>query len=124
MQVSTDKLIKDLRTVVVDTEDLLATAGQTGRAHREGARARLESCATRAHAYRPRATTCATAQDSRKVDSQVRANPWAAAAIAAAIGLVLGILLGRNAAAQGSERPGVTSGPRGRFADITFAAVR
>jgi ElaB/YqjD/DUF883 family membrane-anchored ribosome-binding protein len=81
MQVSTGKLMKDLREVVVDTEDLVkATAGLTGE--------RIEKVRARA-------------QDAmHKADSQLRAKmrayPWTAVGIAAAIGLVTGILLGRR----------------------------
>jgi ElaB/YqjD/DUF883 family membrane-anchored ribosome-binding protein len=99
MQLSTDKLIKDLRAVVVDTEDLLkATASQTGE-RIEKVRARAEESLRNARTRVQAAShdVQAAAQDGmQKVDSQVRANPWAAAAIAAAIGFVVGILLGRK----------------------------
>jgi ElaB/YqjD/DUF883 family membrane-anchored ribosome-binding protein len=99
MQVSTDKLMKDLRAVVVDTEDLIkATAGQTGEGI-EKLRARAEESLRNARTRVQAAShdVQAAAQDGmHKVDSQVRANPWAAVAIAAAIGLVMGILLGRK----------------------------
>jgi ElaB/YqjD/DUF883 family membrane-anchored ribosome-binding protein len=104
MQVSTGKLIKDLRAVIVDTEDLLkATAGQTGELI-EKVRARAEE-SLRAASH----DVQATAQDAmHKVDRQMRANPWTAVGIAAAIGFVAGILLGRKRAARLRlvERPG------------------
>jgi ElaB/YqjD/DUF883 family membrane-anchored ribosome-binding protein len=99
MQLSTDKLIKDLRAVVVDTEDLLkATASQTGE-RIEKVRARAEESLRNARTRVQAAShdVQAAAQDGmQKVDSHVRANPWTAVGIAAAIGFVVGILLGRK----------------------------
>jgi ElaB/YqjD/DUF883 family membrane-anchored ribosome-binding protein len=92
MQVSTDKLMKDLRDVVVHTEDLIkATADQTGELI-EKVRARAEE-SLRAASHDVQA---AAQEGMHKVDSQVRANPWPAVGIAAAIGFVVGILLGRK----------------------------
>ena len=99
MQLSTDKLMKDLRAVVVDTEDLLkATAGQTGE-RIDKVRARAEESLRNARARVQAAShdVQVAAQDAmHEVDTQVRANPWTAVGIAAAIGLVAGILLGRK----------------------------
>lgn len=88
MDMTTDKLMHDLKAVVTDAEDLLkATAGQTGE-RIEKARARAEE-------------SLRTARTSMKVaglqlDEQVRENPWTAVGVAAGVGLVLGILLGRK----------------------------
>jgi ElaB/YqjD/DUF883 family membrane-anchored ribosome-binding protein len=104
MQISTDKLIND-QGAVVDTEELpKATAGQTGERSQTGeriekVRARAEESLRNARTRLQAAThdVQAAAQDGmHKMDSQVRANPWAAVGIAAAIGLVVGILLGRK----------------------------
>ena len=99
MQVTTDKLMKDLRAVFVDTEDLLkATAGQTGE-RIEKVRARAEESLRNARTRVQAASqdVQAAAQDAmHEVDSQVRANPWTAVGVAAAIGLVVGILIGRK----------------------------
>jgi ElaB/YqjD/DUF883 family membrane-anchored ribosome-binding protein len=97
--VSTDKLMHDLRAVVADAEELLkATAAQTGervdkvRAKAEesvrAARARIQDMGDSAHAQAREA--------AREVDQQVRENPWTAVGIAAGVGLVLGILIGRR----------------------------
>jgi ElaB/YqjD/DUF883 family membrane-anchored ribosome-binding protein len=97
--VSTDKLMDDLRAVVADAEELLkATAAQTGervdkvRAKAEesvrAARARIQEMGDSAHAQAREA--------AREVDQQVRENPWTAVGIAAGVGLVLGILIGRR----------------------------
>ena len=99
MEVSTDRLMKDLRAVVVDTEDLLkATAGQTGE-RIEKVRARAEESLRNARTRVQDAShdVQVAGQDAvREVDSQVRANPWTAVGVAAAIGLVAGILIGRK----------------------------
>jgi ElaB/YqjD/DUF883 family membrane-anchored ribosome-binding protein len=99
MEVSTDKLVKDLRAVVVDTEDLLkATAGQTGE-RIEKVRARAEESVRNARTRVQAAShdVQAAAQDAmHEVDTQVRQNPWTAVGVAAAIGLVIGVLIGRK----------------------------
>ncbi|HEX9182287.1 MAG TPA: DUF883 family protein [Burkholderiales bacterium] len=98
-QVSTEKLMRDLRAVVVDAEELLkATAAQTGervdkvRAKAEEslrtARNRLQEMGDNAQAQAREA--------AREVEQQVRENPWTAVGIAAGVGLVLGILIGRR----------------------------
>ena len=86
--ISTDRIIKDMRAVIVDAEDLLkATASQTGE-RVEKARARAEE-------------SLRVARERMKdvgldIDAQMRENPWASAGIAAGIGLLLGLLLGRR----------------------------
>lgn len=80
----TGKLMKDLRAVVVDTEDLIkATAGQTGE-RVEKIRARAEESLRKAR------------EAVREADGQVRDNAWTAIGVAAGVGLVVGILLGRR----------------------------
>jgi ElaB/YqjD/DUF883 family membrane-anchored ribosome-binding protein len=88
MDMTTDKLMHDLKAVVGDAEDLLkATAGQTGE--------RIEK--VRARAEESVRTARARMQDAGlQFDEQVRENPWTAVGIAAGAGLVLGILLGRK----------------------------
>jgi len=94
-QVTTDKLMQDLRVVVGDAEDLLqATAAQTGervqqvRAKAEkslrGARARLQEVSE-------------SAQDkAREVNDRVHEHPWTAVGVAAGVGVIVGILLARK----------------------------
>lgn len=99
MQVTTDKLMKDLRAVVVGTEDLLkATSEQTGE-RIEKVRAKAEESLRNARA-RVQASgheLQAAAQDAaRQVNDQVREHPWTAVGVAAGIGLIVGILLGRK----------------------------
>lgn len=96
---ATDRLMKDLRVVVGDAEELLkATASQTGervqqvRAKAEeslrGVRARLQEAGEDVNA---RAREAAS-----EVNDQVREHPWTAVGVAAGIGLIVGILLGRK----------------------------
>jgi ElaB/YqjD/DUF883 family membrane-anchored ribosome-binding protein len=93
--VTSEKLMADLRAVVLDAEELLrATAGQGG--------ARLEELRTRAEeslgAARERldAAGDSAREAALEIDRQVRGNPWAAVGIAAGAGLLLGLLLGRK----------------------------
>ena len=87
-RISTDKLMRDLQSVVVDAEDLLkATASQTGE---------------RVEQIRARATSSLRAARERLeaagqgVDEQVREHPWTAVGVGAGVGLLLGLLLGRR----------------------------
>lgn len=93
--VTTDKLMADLRAVVRDAEELLqATAGQ-GSAQLKELRARAEESLGAARARLQEAGDEAR-KAARDIDEQVHANPWAAVGIAAAAGLLLGMLLGRK----------------------------
>lgn len=83
-----DNFMNDLRTVIADAEALLrATADQTG-PRVEEVRARAEESLRMAREHLKGA--------GAELDSQVRANPWAAVGIAAAIGLIAGVLLTRK----------------------------
>jgi ElaB/YqjD/DUF883 family membrane-anchored ribosome-binding protein len=87
-QVTTDKLMQDLRAITADAEELLkATAGQTGERIEE-IRARAEQSVL---AARERL------QDAvQDMNGRVQENPWTAVGIAAGIGLLAGILLARK----------------------------
>lgn len=98
-QVSTDKLMQDMRAVVADAEELLrATSGQTGE-RLEKIRARIDGSL---HAARHRmeqagqAVQASASEAARGVDEQVHKNPWAAVGVGAGVGLLIGILLGRR----------------------------
>jgi len=85
---SADNLMNDLRAVIADAEELLrATAGEAGPKLQE-VRARAEESLRAAREHLKGA--------GAELDSQVRANPWAAIGIAAAIGLVAGVILSRK----------------------------
>ena len=87
MDMSTDKLVRDLKAVVTDTQDLLkATAGQ-GDEQIAQIRARAEESL---RAVRERI------QDLPDIEAQVRDHPWTALGVAAGIGLVAGVLLARK----------------------------
>ena len=94
-QVTTERLMADLRVVIGDAEELLkATAGQAG-AKVDEARARAQESL---RAARERLQEAGAAADAgmREIDEQVRRNPWAAVGIAAGVGLVIGVLLARK----------------------------
>lgn len=97
--VSTEKLMQDMRAVVFDAEELLkATASQTGE-RVEKVRNRVEDSlkTARVRLQQAGASLESQARDAmRDVDEQVRANPWTTAGIAAGIGLLLGLLIGRR----------------------------
>ena len=99
MDVTTDKLIKDLKAVVGDAEDLLkATASQSGE-HIARIRARAEESLRTARERMKHITDAAEVQASaaaREVNRQVHDNPWTAIGVAAAVGLVVGLVLGRK----------------------------
>jgi ElaB/YqjD/DUF883 family membrane-anchored ribosome-binding protein len=88
MQVTTEKLMQDLRTVVTDAEELLkATAGQSGE-RIEKVRGRAEQ-SLRIARERMQAA-------GQSVQDNVTENPWTAVGIAAGVGLIAGILLSRR----------------------------
>lgn len=98
-EVSSDKLMRDLRMVLEDAEELLrATAGQAGEKVSE-ARARAEESIRMARAALGEMGDEAlerTREAVASADDYVRDNPWTAVGIAAAIGLVVGMLLARK----------------------------
>ena len=98
-QVTTRKLMDDLKTVVADAKALmLATAGDASDRVRDArkratesvghARERLEALETE---VRERATAAAG-----EADRFVHDNPWQMIAVAAGVGALVGILLGRR----------------------------
>jgi ElaB/YqjD/DUF883 family membrane-anchored ribosome-binding protein len=98
-QVSTEKLMEDLRVVVVDAEELLkATASQTGELI---AAARIKASESLQVAKARLAETQASAVEKVKVaakttDNYVRDNPLQSMGIAAVLGLALGVLISRR----------------------------
>jgi ElaB/YqjD/DUF883 family membrane-anchored ribosome-binding protein len=83
-----ENMMKDLRAVLADAEELLrATADEAGPKVQE-VRARAEESLRTAREHLKGA--------GGELDNQVRANPWAAVGIAAGVGLVVGILLSRK----------------------------
>ena len=88
MDVSSDKLMKDLKAVVNNAEDLLKATADQGGEQIARIRARAEESVRVARARMK--------DVGGELDEQVRENPWTAVGIAAGIGLVLGILLARK----------------------------
>ncbi|HXM82395.1 MAG TPA: DUF883 family protein [Burkholderiales bacterium] len=85
---STERLVKDMRAVVVDAEDLLkATASQTGE-QVDKVRARAEKSL--------RVARNRLKEVGETIDDQVHQHPWTTAGIAAGVGLLLGFLLGKR----------------------------
>jgi ElaB/YqjD/DUF883 family membrane-anchored ribosome-binding protein len=99
MDLSTEGLIKDLKTVVGDAEDLLKATASQGGEQIARVRARAEESLRAARARMEEGTHAAGAQAleaARDVNRQVHDAPWTAIGIAAGVGLVVGILLGRK----------------------------
>jgi ElaB/YqjD/DUF883 family membrane-anchored ribosome-binding protein len=97
--VTREKLLDDLKTVVQDAEALLqATAAQTGekidsaraRARESLHQARQRMAAVEQQVLREAKQAAATA------DEYVHERPWQAVGIAAGVGLLLGLLIGRR----------------------------
>ncbi len=98
-QVTTEKLMSDLRIVVRDAEELLkATAGQAGEkvtAVRAQAEASLKAAKERLASMGNGAMAQARhAADT--TDQYVRGNPWQSVGLGAAVGLLVGFLAGRR----------------------------
>ena len=98
-QVTTEKLMDDLRTVVADAEELLkATASQTGE-RIAAARAKAEESLKAAKvglAEAQAVVVAKTKEAALATDEYVRANPWESVGVAAAVGLVIGMLIARR----------------------------
>ena len=98
-EVTTDKLMEDLRLVVSDAEELLkATAGLAGE-NVNNARARAEDSVRAARARIADAGHVVaeqTREAAKAADDYLRENPWTAVGIAAAVGIVIGVLINRK----------------------------
>ena len=95
MQNETDKLMKDLRLIVQDAEDLIrATAGEVNEKTRQ-ARARLSQTLDKAKE---------TAQDlqvravekAQVADEVIREHPYESIGIAFGVGVLIGVLINRR----------------------------
>lgn len=99
VEVSKEKLVQDLRTVVSDAEELLrATAGQAGEKVNE-ARARIQenlAAAKERLAVAQENMVARTKQAASATDEYVHENPWKAVGIAAGAGLIVGMLISRG----------------------------
>lgn len=97
--VTTERLVEDLKTVMNDAEALIkATSAQTGEKIQE-VRARAEESLRQAKVRLTAAEEEALRRARELADATeeyVRDNPWQSVGIAAGIGLVLGILISRR----------------------------
>ena len=94
-----DKLEKDLKLVISETEELLkATAGQAGEKV-QAVRARVEETLASAKAQMgdfERLAFEGAKAAAKATDRYVHDNPWPAIGVAAGIGLIAGWILGRK----------------------------
>lgn len=99
VDVTTDQLVADLKTVMEDAEALLkATSTLTGEKIQE-VRARAEESLRQAKVRLTEVEEEAMRRAKEiadAADEYVRENPWQSVGIAAGIGLVLGLLLARR----------------------------
>lgn len=99
VDVTTDQLVADLKTVVEDAEALLkATSTLTGEKLQE-VRARAEESLRQAKVRLAEVEEEAMRRAKEiadAADEYVRENPWQSVGIAAGIGLVLGLLISRR----------------------------
>jgi ElaB/YqjD/DUF883 family membrane-anchored ribosome-binding protein len=98
-EVTVDKLLEDLQTVVADAEALLkATAHQAGEKVQEARAKAAESLsAARERLEEVKDSAIEHARDAvSSGDEYVRKNPWQAVGIAAGVGIVIGLLLRRR----------------------------
>jgi ElaB/YqjD/DUF883 family membrane-anchored ribosome-binding protein len=98
-EVTTDKLMSDLRTVLEDAEALLtATAGQAGeriQAARERATETVRAARARLSDAQEEVTKRARAA-AKDADKYVHDNPWQAVGIAAGVAFIIGVLVSRR----------------------------
>lgn len=99
VDVTTDQLVADLKTVMEDAEALLkATSTLTGEKIQE-VRARAEESLRQAKVRLSEVEEEAmrrAREVAEAADEYVRENPWQSVGIAAGIGLVVGLLLARR----------------------------
>ncbi len=98
-QVTTDKLVSDLKVVIADAEELLRATASTAGEKVTAARTRMED------SVRAAKVKLAHAQDvmvdrakaaAQATDDYVHAHPWKAVGFAAALGVILGMLISRR----------------------------
>ena len=97
--ISKEKLMRDLRLVVADAEELLkATASQAGEkasAARERIQETLAAAKARLDAAESEVIEKAK-QAAKATDEYVQDNPWKAVGVAACVGVIVGMLIGRS----------------------------
>lgn len=95
MEISTDRLVADLKNVARDTEELLkASAGEVSEKARE-ARARLVAALESAKENCQRLEDKAMAS-AKVADKVIRDHPYQGIGIAFGVGLLIGVLVARR----------------------------
>ena len=105
---SKDKLLADLKVLVVDAKTLLNEAADCSADGYAALRARLESklADTRAKIDRTRAVVGEkTKFATDATHAYVRENPWQSAGVLAAAGVIVGFCLGRRSAGIDADDP-------------------
>jgi ElaB/YqjD/DUF883 family membrane-anchored ribosome-binding protein len=96
-QMTRESLMKDVKEVVADTEELLKSVGATGSEKVQALRAGIEQN-LRSAKSRLRDLEQDARQRGRKAvratDDYVHENPWQSMAAAAGVGAVVGVLVG------------------------------
>lgn len=94
-EVSTDKLVSDLKVIGRDTEELLkASAGQVGERAQE-VRARLNAALESAKAGCRRLEEKAI-ESAKATDKVIREHPYQSIGVGFGIGLLIGVLVARK----------------------------
>jgi len=94
-EVSTDKLVSDLKVIGRDTEELLkASAGQVGERAQE-VRARLNAALESAKASCRRLEEKAI-ESAKATDKVIREHPYQSIGVGFGIGLLIGVLVARK----------------------------
>jgi len=97
--VAKERLVRDFKAVVADTEELLkATASQTGEKV-AAARVKVEESLADAKKRLTELSenlTVRAKEVAHKTDVMVHEHPWQAVGIAAAVGVLLGMLISRR----------------------------
>ena len=95
MQNETDKLVKDLRLVVQDAEDLIrATAGEVNERTKQ-ARTRLVQTLDKAKDTALQLQSKA-AEKAKVADEVIREHPYESMGVAFGLGLLLGVIVNRG----------------------------
>jgi ElaB/YqjD/DUF883 family membrane-anchored ribosome-binding protein len=95
MQNETDKLIKDLRLVAQDAEDLIrATAGEVNEKTKQ-ARARLTQTLEKAKET-AQELQGKVAEKAKVADEVIREHPYESMGVAFGLGLLLGVIVNRG----------------------------
>ena len=98
-ETSKDKVVRDLKTLVGDAEELLkATTNQAGEKV-TAARQKIEQSlieGKKALADAEKALVKKSKEYADVADDYVRENPWSAVGVAAGVGLILGLLIRRS----------------------------